>query len=560
MGMPASAAAPLADASHVGARGGLLCERSTEPSHLPKGFLRRVSRGVGALSLSVFVNILSQVTVPIALYVWGKFRFGEWILLSGFVQFLKITDLGVQTYVVNRLCGSFARGERNEFRNVLHSTLRLQLPLSLAVLSAVALAAAVLPAARILGLHTIGGRALFAVILLLSAELLLGVPMGVIAGVYRATGHLARAALLGAVQDFGVLAVTIVLIGTNCSFVSVAAGQVTVAVMITGLILYDIHRLLPWLGVYPTHGSWRQGLLMIGPGLFFLLIPLADYIATQFSLTVTQRWLGGGEVSRLATHRMVVNFGMMVSSLLTNAVWPELTAMHALGKTRPLMRVHSTLAKLNLWIVGGSILVLLPVISKLYPMWTARRLSLDSWTLGFLIGRFLLWTIWNASSTILCAGNRHYLPSIAFVSESIVTGALAVCLVPALGIRGAALSALLADISVCAWLMPWLMAREIGENFISVMGTSLRAAPVLLVPAGLCLTAWHFSTSAIIRYAFAFPACIGLGLILVFTQLDQEESRLFGQFWMLVRSKCWICVSKSRGTTVGITAKNRGCS
>ncbi len=94
MGVQASVAAPLLDVAPADSRLGLLREVSTEPSRLPKGFLRRVSRGVGALSLSVFVNILSQVTVPIALFVWGKFRFGEWILLSGFVQLLKITDLG----------------------------------------------------------------------------------------------------------------------------------------------------------------------------------------------------------------------------------------------------------------------------------------------------------------------------------------------------------------------------------------------------------------------------------------------------------------------------------
>src|SRR5947207_6035838 len=260
MGVQTSAAAPLADAIPADSRIAPLREVSTE--RVPKGFVHRVSRGMSALSLSVFVNILSQVTVPISLYVWGKVRFGEWILLSGFVQFLKITDLGVQTYVVNRLCASFARGNKDEFRRTLHSTLRVQLPLTIAVLSAVALAAAVLPAGRILGLHTIGGRALFAAILLLSAELLIGVPMGIIGGIYRATGHLARAAVLGAAQDFAVLAVTIVLIATDCSFASVALGQVTVAVIISGLIVQDLHRLYPWLGFWVTDGSWREGLKM----------------------------------------------------------------------------------------------------------------------------------------------------------------------------------------------------------------------------------------------------------------------------------------------------------
>ncbi len=537
MGVQASAAAPLADVAPAGSRVGLLRQVSTGPSPLPRGILRRVSRGVGALSLSVFVNILSQVTVPIALYVWGKFRFGEWILLSGFVQFLKITDLGVQTYVVNRLCASFARGEKNEFRRVLHSALRVQLPLSLTVLSGVAVAAAVLPASHILGLHTIGGRALFAAILLLSAELLIGVPMGVIGGVYRATGHLARAAVLGAVQDFAVLAVTIVLIATDCSFVSVAVGQVTVAVIVSGLIVRDLHRLYPWLGFWLTDGSWREGLMMVGPGLFFLLIPLADYIASQFTLIVTQRWLGGGEVSRLATHRMVINFGMMVSSLVTNAVWPELTAMHALGETHSLMRVHSTLAKLNLWLVGGLILVSLPLISVLYPLWTARCLILDSWTLGLLTARFLLWSVWSASFTVLCAGNRHYRPSIALVAEAFVTGVLAVCLVPTLGMRGAALAALLADIGVCAWLMPLLVMKEFGEDFIEFARTSLRAGFALLLPAGVCLATWHFTSSMIVRYALAFPACIYLGSMLMFNQIDESERHLLVRLWIGLRLK-----------------------
>ena len=534
MGSEITANPHLAD---VVSRNAVHIELSTNHPPGSAGFLRRAARALVSLSLSALVNILAQVTVPIALYVWGKFRFGEWILLSGVVQFLKITDLGVQTYVVNRLCASFALGDPNEFRRVLHSTLRIQLPISVAVLASLAIAMAVLPAATILGVHTIGGGALFTVVLLLATELLLGVPMGVIAGIYRATGHLARAAVLGAIQDFAVLVVTVLFIATNCSFVSVAAGQVIVAGLMSGFILQDLHGLHPWLGIWPTEGSWRQGLKMVGPGLFFLLIPLADYITTQFTLMVAQRHLGGGEVSRLATHRMILNFGVMASSLLTTAVWPELTAMHALGKTHSLIRIHNTLAKLNLWLIGGSLLVLLPVIAVVYPVWTARRLSLDSWTLGFLIGRFLLWTVWSIRSAVLCAGNRHYGPSIALILEAFLTGALAVYLVPALGIRGAALAALLADIGVCAWVMPWLLTRETGEKFGTIMATSLRAALALFLPAGVGIVIWHYTSLAIARYAIILPVCVCLGLMLMSHELDNEEKASLREFWALIRVK-----------------------
>jgi len=547
VGAEARVVIPLAQVVPVDDRAGPQVEGSSEPSVLPGGFLSRVSRGVGALSLGALVNILSQFIVPIALYVWGKFRFGEWLLLAGLVQFLRVTDLGIQTYVGNKLCASFAGGDRNEFRRVLHSTLRVQLPLCFAVLGAVALATALLPAGRILGLHTIGGGALYAVILLLSAELLLGVPMGVIASVYRATGYLARAAVLGAAQQFGILVLTVALIVVNSSFVSVAAAQVVMALVMTGLIFYDLHRLQPWLGLRPTHGSWQEGLKMVGPGLFFLLIPISDYIATQFTLIVTQRSLAGGEVSRLATHRMIVNFGVMISSLLTTAVWPELTAMHALGKTQSLVRVHRTLAKLNLWLVGGLMLGLLPLISVLYPLWTARKLTLDFWTLGFLMARLLLWTVWSAGSTVLWASNRHYRPSVALLLDALITGALAVYLVPVLGIRGAALATLLADVGVCAWLMPLLTTREIGEDFVAFSEMSLRAALALLVPTAVCLVAWHLTGSFMVRYLF-FAACIGLALVLMFRQIDEEEHQLLGRFWTGILAKSQTYISRLRGT------------
>ena len=149
------------------------------------------------------------------------------------------------------------------------------------MLVVVALATGLLPAGRMLGLHTIRGWALFAVILLLSVELLLGVPMGVIAAVYRATGHLARAAILSAGQQFAILVLTVALIAVNSSFVGVAAAQVAVSVVVTGLIFHDLHRIHPWLGFWPSRGSWQEGLKMVGPGLFFLLIPWIRLIFTS---------------------------------------------------------------------------------------------------------------------------------------------------------------------------------------------------------------------------------------------------------------------------------------
>jgi O-antigen/teichoic acid export membrane protein len=501
------------------------------------GFVSRVGRGFGALSLGAVVNILWELSVvPVALYVWGRFRFGEWVLLAGLVQFLKITDLGVQTYVVNKLCASFAMGNQDEFRRVFHSALRVQIPLAILVLGGVAGTLRLFPLGRLIGLHTIAGRSFFLVALLLSTELLLGVPMGVVAGVYRATGNLARAAFLGAAQQFVLLVTTVGLIAANSSFVAVATAQVICAIGMSAWIIHDLNQRYPWLGIWPTVGSFRQGWGMVGPGMFFLLIPLADFVGTQLTLVITQRSLGAAEVSRLATHRTVVNFGIMLSALVTTAVWPELSALNAIGNKSGLVRVHRTLAKLNLWMVGGLMLCLLPLIHLLYPLWTARRLSLDSWTLTFMLARLLLWTIWSASATVLLASNKHYRPSFALLIEALLTGGLALYLIPILGIRGAALSALVADVCVCAWFIPRLAIRELGEDLTIFARQSLQALMAIVIPALACALSWHFFGSIVVRYALAFPLCLGVAVFFIFIQLDHDEREILERVLFRIRA------------------------
>jgi len=508
------------------------------------GFVGRVSRGVGAMSLNGVVNIISQVTVvPIALYSWGKFRYGEWILLTGMVQFLRLTDLGLQTYVVNKLCASYARGDREEMESTLHSALRVQLPVALAILAAIAVVLTFVPVARLLGLQTVAGRSIFAVCILLSAELLLGVPMGVIAGVYRATGKLARGGVIGVVQQSSILCCTLALILRHAEFSSVAAGRLVVAVCVTLWILRDLHHLYPWLKLWPSLGTWRAGVRMIGPGLFFLAIPLADYISVQLTFVVVQKLHTSADITRLSTLRTVANFGQLVSNFLILAVWPELTALHALEQRGPLVRIHHSLVKFNTWLVGLAGFGLLPLIPLIYPLWTAHRLVLDPIALVFLFARLVLWGSWYPSMTLLLATNRHYRVTLAILGEAVLAVGIGVLLVPGFGIRGAAFAWLVADLAVSAWLVPRLACGETGDRFGALMSTAARAATAVVIPVGLGTLAWFTANSVLVRYGVVSPGALLLGVYLMVRQLSDEErslisniySRLNGRFFPAAR-------------------------
>jgi O-antigen/teichoic acid export membrane protein len=489
------------------------------------GLFGRVARGVGAMSVGALVKICGQLAiVPVAMAAWGEARYGEWLVLAGLVTFLSLADLGLQSFVVNRMCASYARGDRDEVHQALHSSLRVQLPIALGVLALLSLALVLVPLDRTLELRTVGRGAVSAVALLLAAELLAGVPMGVIAGLYRATGRLPRAALIAACQQAALLGATVGLVALRQPFTAVAAARVTVAVVFTGVVLWDLKRLLPWLRLWPSSGSARAGFAMIGSGVYFLVIPLADYLSSQVSLLILQGAGDGGAVSHYSTHRTLVNVALMVSGMLTVSIWPELTALHARGHAEGLRRVQGTLTRFNVWLVGGITLGMLPLLPYLYPAWTAGRLRLDLVVAVLLIARVLVWAAWNSAMTVLLSTNRHERVAFTQLGAAAVGVVAALVLVPAWGIRGAAAAALAGDLAVSAWLVPVLAARETGVpplRFWRGAGGDMAAGVALPALAGAA--AWVLVPWPLPRVAAALGAGAAVAVPLAWRRLSDEE-------------------------------------
>jgi O-antigen/teichoic acid export membrane protein len=490
----------------------------------------RIGKGFGALSTGAAVQVVGQLTVvPVALYAWGKVRYGEWLVLTGLVTFLRLTDLGLQTFVVNRMCASYARGERDEMQVALDNALRIQIPLVILTFAAVALALVALPIKQILSLETITSGAVVAVGLLLVLELLINVAIGIVSGIYRATGRLPRGAIWTTCQQFAVTVFTIGLIAIHSSFISLAAARVVIVIVAGAWLIYDVRRLYPWLHLWPSAGDWRQGLWMIGPGLFFIMIPIADYLSTQFGMLVLQKSLAGGEVSRLATHRTAINLSVMISGLLTNAMWPELTALHARSRKGQLMKAHRSLARVNMWLVGAVLFGLLPFLPMVYSTWTLGKLGLDQWTLAFLIARGLLWSIWISSLTVLCSINKQKVVAYSLVASAIVSGGLAIALIPRVGVKGAALAQLLGDLCVSAWLIPLLAVKATGDSYFQFLGTTATAfCKGLLIPIALGLLGWRLIHSMHLRFFVLLPLTWCLGLALMWFALpSNERSHIF---------------------------------
>ena len=92
---------------------------------------------------------------------------------------------------------------------------------------------------------------------------------------------------------------------------------------------------------------------------------------------------------------------------------------------------------------------------------------------------------------------------------------------------GAAMAGLLGDLLVCAWLVPLLACREIGDRLSGFWGeTGLALAWIVALPAGLGVAAWLAVPSAAVRYAIVVPAALVHAAALAWRRLSPAERRM----------------------------------
>jgi O-antigen/teichoic acid export membrane protein len=483
-----------------------------------------VGRGAGAFSIGAVLNMVAQFAlVPVAMYGWNPTAWGEWNVLMAIVTPLAMSDLGMQSFIVNEMCIAYSQSGPRKLLRTLNSSLVILVPIVLILLGILTVT---LPFARLgflLGFTSIGGLGLAISVLLLAFDPLVRVPVGAISGIYRATGRLPRGVMFDNLRIGLQLLATLAVIWTGAGFLSVAAVRALVVILVSMLLLVDLRKVYPWLKLTRALGDWRQGQAMIVPGLFFLMMPIANWVGNEFILIILQHGLGGIAVSEFATHRTATNCGRMISSVVVLAAWPELTVLYSRGDQVRLLRAHRMLVKWSLWLVSAVTLCVVLLLPSIYREWTHNRLTIEPLTLGLLSARVAVWGFWNGSMTLLLAINRQRSVAFALVGAALIGGLLAIPLVEHMGVAGAALAVLIGDVCVPAWLIPLYACRETGDKYTEFIADTC-ILPVVSGTAAVLLVfvcQRYYSTAF-----FAVPLGGMLGLVVTYLFSARQERKM----------------------------------
>jgi len=392
------------------------------------------------------VTVLVQlINVPVMLRVWGPELFGEWLVLSAVPTYLLLSDLGFGNVAGTDMTLRVHAGDREGARETLQSTLALVLSTTLLLALVVGLLLAFLPLRSLLHLRVMSNAQARATLLLLSINCLMLLQWSVLLAGFRATGRYARGMMyvnaIRIVEGCGVFLV--LAIGVTPQFL--AAYMLAVTALGTLWLLFENHRLTPWLPLGLRYARWTRIRQLARPAFAYMAFPACAALSTQGMTLVVGLTLGPLAVAVFNPMRTLSRIALQVTDALKNSAWPELSASFGRNDLAFARRLHRGVFQASFLLAGIILVALYATGPWLFALWTHGRITLDLAAFHVLLLVVLANSMWNASSSVAMSVNRHESMSASYLALSVLSIALAVVLAHPLGLSGVAWGMFLAD-------------------------------------------------------------------------------------------------------------------
>lgn len=428
----------------------------------------RITKGMMAFSLSQLINFFIRIGLPpLYLNAWGIHRYGNWLILYSVAAYLSLSNLGGQTYLVNRLTQLFSQKKLREYRQVFNSGLLLFIVLAVVGLFLFAITIAFLPMAHLLHTPHIDPFAVKAVLLILAVQVLLAVPQGLLTGIYQSVGKLPFAVMLFNGMTFLQLLLCLSALLLKASPSTVALMHIIPLVLLTAFAIWHI----PSQFRFPIFSlkSVKLELLksFVKPSFNFLAIDLSTAFAVQGIIIMLGGLLGSMQIVMFTTMRTLINMMKQVLGVISFSSWREMTHYDAMDNREKLRLLFRSVLRTSLIAAILLATLLYFFAAPLYTLWLHHRVPFSQ----PLMDLFLLYGIemvfWTACANLLMSTNRHHVLARVYLITAIISLAAAYFGGRYFGLHGVILALLFIDIIFPAWFIPYLLYRY--DHYFNLM-------------------------------------------------------------------------------------------
>lgn len=371
----------------------------------------RILRAIGAEGVGQLLNVAVRLLlVPLFLAAWGPQTYGEWLILTAVAGWFSLADLGGQLYFINRMTEAWAQHKLDEFQKIFATGLFF-FGVSSAVL--MSLAAALLTAPVIpnwLGIQRTDSDVVYWVLIIMCLRVLASLPLGLLLGVYRATGAQATSVMYGNLMLLVQLIAGAAVLMSNGGMVLMALTEVLGLFIVSSVVIFDLRRRMP-AGVrlfWPIHPQMSILQNAWSPSLHFLSIQLAMAVMIQGSVIVVAKAMGPLEVVVFSIMRTIANLVSRFLGMMAHSAWPEFTRLHSQGENQRFQELFHTIL-LASTLAGLLFLGLVQLFgNQLFELWLGKQLPYETQSM-LMMGALVVFTnTWTLGGNLLMATNRHH--------------------------------------------------------------------------------------------------------------------------------------------------------
>ncbi len=394
------------------------------------------------------------------LYTWGAPVYGEWLLLTSLVAYLSLTDFGSQAYIINQLTKAAVRKNVGLYRKILNTGLMLFLVFPVAIVLIFVAIAALVPPQAYLNISQTSRVVATWVLLLLGMQVAISLPQGLLLGVYRSIGMLARGVMWANATAVLQLIFTAAALWMGAGMITIAVLQVVPYLLISALVQGDLRRMLKAQGMISVrHVDMRLGVSFIRPSLHFFSIQLSQSLAIQGTVLVVGVLLGSIQVVVFSVLRTVANVGKQLLGLIANTVWPELTRLDTERDHRKLLALFRVMLRSSL--VGAATLTIVFYYfgGEIIGLWLGGTIPYDRALMTLFLIYMVQSVFWTVCGNLLMAVDRHHNYSRALLVSSVAAVVLAWIGGRQFGLLGVVVGVLAADLAIPFWFVPYLLGR-----------------------------------------------------------------------------------------------------
>ena len=430
----------------------------------------------------ISIVLVRLVQVPLILLALGVEDYGRWLVLSSISTWLNLANIGFGDVAANEMPMAIAAGDFDKAKEVFSTTLALITAIGIIGVVLVFSIVPFIPIEHFLGVPGKRANEVSFAVIWLAVSIFISFYFDAFLGKFRSARKTHVSIVITSFFPWVDLLAVFITLQFTKRF-DMLALSLLISIIVRVIIYSAIsRRIMPGISFSINLVQIKRFKELFRKGLAFQAFPLGNALLFQGNLLIVQAILGPVAVTIFGTARTLVRTLNQAMELINQAMWPELTYLFGANDLVKAARLHRIGVGVSIIVSTLGVLFLIFFGQTLYGFWLGKSLKLSQHLLIFFLLPIPFNVFWFTSSVVHLATNKHEGLAKRYLIATSMSAVACAILSYLLGIEGAALSTLMADIVLIPFVLKrsLMLTNDTWPNFTSGLIQEFKIAPALL--------------------------------------------------------------------------------